>query len=77
VVHRGIILCFAGKSYRIDLPDLTSGKATTLDACEEMLEHLLAPRLAWGGHLILGAATTGNGRPRHSGLRIPVPRCEQ
>ncbi|MFL5249599.1 MAG: hypothetical protein ACJ79V_17405 [Myxococcales bacterium] len=40
VVHRGIILCFAGKSYRIDLPDLTGGKATTLDAHEEMLEHL-------------------------------------
>ncbi|MFL5438407.1 MAG: hypothetical protein ACJ79W_04540 [Myxococcales bacterium] len=66
-VHLGIILCFAAKSYRIDFPDLTGGKATTLDAHLEMLVHLLAPRLRLGRPSDPRAATTGM-----DGLDIPA-----
>jgi len=57
-VHEGIYLRFAGKSHRIDLRDLTGGKAITLYAQHEVIKDLVEARLAARGELIFDAPAT-------------------
>jgi len=51
-VHRGINLRFGGETHRIDLYELTAGKAITLYAQHEVIKDLVAARLAAGGALL-------------------------
>src|SRR5712671_1655190 len=51
-VHRGINLRFAGETHRIDLHELTGGKAITLYAQHEVIKDLVAARLAASGALL-------------------------
>ena len=54
-VHHGIELRFAGRGHRVDLSELTGGKAITLYAQHEVLKDLIAARLAAGGTIIFEA----------------------
>src|SRR5439155_18321563 len=45
VVHHGIGLRFGGRGHRIDLSELTGGKAITLYAQHEVLKDLIAARI--------------------------------
>jgi p-hydroxybenzoate 3-monooxygenase len=51
-VHRGINLRFGGETHRIDLHELTGGKAITLYAQHEVIKDLVAARTAAGGALL-------------------------
>ena len=51
-VHRGINLRFSGETHRIDLHELTGGKAITVYAQHEVIKDLVAARIATGGALL-------------------------
>src|SRR5712692_2661703 len=51
-VHRGINLRFGGETHRIDLHELTFGKAITLYAQHEVIKDLVAARMTAGGALL-------------------------
>jgi p-hydroxybenzoate 3-monooxygenase len=51
-VHRGINLRFRGETHRIDLHELTGGKAITVYAQHEVIKDLVAARLRAGGELL-------------------------
>jgi p-hydroxybenzoate 3-monooxygenase len=54
-IHHGIELRFAGRGHRIDLSDLTGGKAITVYAQHEVIKDLVAARLAAGGTIVFDA----------------------
>jgi p-hydroxybenzoate 3-monooxygenase len=54
-VHHGIELRFGGRGHRIDLSELTGGKAITLYAQHEVLKDLIAARMSAGGTLLFDA----------------------
>ena len=53
--HHGIELRFAARGHRIDLTELTGGKAITVYAQHEVIKDLVAARLATGGTLVFEA----------------------
>jgi p-hydroxybenzoate 3-monooxygenase len=55
LVHRGIELRFAGKGHRIDLAELTGGKAITIYAQHEVIKDLINARLSAKGEILFGA----------------------
>ena len=57
-VHHGINLAFSGQLHRIDLHELTGGRAVTVYAQHEVLKDLIAKRLADGGDLRFGVSDT-------------------
>ncbi len=54
-VHHGIELRFAGRGHRIDLYELTGGKAITVYAQHEVIKDLVAARLGGGGTIVFDA----------------------
>ena len=54
-VHHGIELRFAGRGHRVDLSELTGGKAITVYAQHEVIKDLVAARLADGGRIVFEA----------------------
>jgi p-hydroxybenzoate 3-monooxygenase len=54
LLHRGIGLRFAGRSYRIDFQELI-GRAITVYAQQEVIKDLVAARLAAGGEILFEA----------------------
>jgi p-hydroxybenzoate 3-monooxygenase len=54
-LHHGIELRFNGEGHRIDLSDLTGGKAITVYAQHEVLKDLIAARLDAGGQIVFEA----------------------
>jgi p-hydroxybenzoate 3-monooxygenase len=54
-VHHGILLRFAGDTRRIDLTQLTGGKAITLYAQHEFIKDLVQARVEGGGAIEFGA----------------------
>lgn len=52
LVHRGIILRFEGQDHRIDLSDLTGGRAITVYGQQEVVKDLIQARLATGGQIL-------------------------
>jgi p-hydroxybenzoate 3-monooxygenase len=57
-VHHGINLAYSGRMHRIDLHELTGGRAVTVYAQHEVLKDLIARRLDDGGDLRFGATDT-------------------
>ena len=57
-VHHGINLAFSGGKHRIDLYELTGGRAVTVYAQHEVLIDLIAKRLADGGDIRFGVSDT-------------------
>jgi p-hydroxybenzoate 3-monooxygenase len=55
LVHRGIELRFGGKGHRIDLAELTGGKAITIYAQHEVLKDLIDARLTARGEILFEA----------------------
>jgi p-hydroxybenzoate 3-monooxygenase len=55
-VHHGIELRFGGRGHRVDLSDLTGGKAITVYAQHEVIKDLVQARLAAGGEIVFEAA---------------------
>jgi p-hydroxybenzoate 3-monooxygenase len=55
LVHRGIELRFGGQGHRIDLAELTGGKAITIYAQHEVIKDLIAARLAARGEILFEA----------------------
>ena len=49
LVHHGIELSFAGRRHRIDMAELTGGRAITIYGQHEVVKDLIAARLAAGG----------------------------
>src|SRR3712207_7662754 len=58
-VHHGITLQFDGRRRRIDLSDLTGGRAITLYGQHEVVKDLVHARLEAGGQLLFEAEGTG------------------
>jgi p-hydroxybenzoate 3-monooxygenase len=58
-VHHGINLQFDGRRRRIDLSDLTGGRAITLYGQHEVVKDLVHARLEAGGQLLFEAEGTG------------------
>ncbi len=58
-VHHGIELRFAGRGHRVDLSELTGGKAITVYAQHEVIKDLVAARLAAGGTIVFDAEAAG------------------
>src|SRR5947209_3659754 len=52
LVHHGIELRFNRRGHRIDLHDLTGGRAITVYAQHEIVKDLIQVRLAYGGPLV-------------------------
>lgn len=74
-VHHGFSLRFEGASHRIDLSDLTGGRAITVYAQHEVLKDLIALRLATGAQILFEHRVTAidgltSDRPQ---LRIEGP----
>jgi p-hydroxybenzoate 3-monooxygenase len=66
-VHRGINLAFSGAIHRIDLHELSFGRAVTVYPQHEVLKDLIARRLADGGDVrfgITGTTVAGLGSDR-------------
>jgi p-hydroxybenzoate 3-monooxygenase len=57
-VHHGINLAFNGQLHRINMFELTGGRAVTVYAQHEVLKDLIARRLADGGDIRFGIADT-------------------
>jgi p-hydroxybenzoate 3-monooxygenase len=57
-VHHGINLAFSGRLHRIDLHELSGGRAVTVYAQHEVLKDLIARRLDDGGDLRFGVTDT-------------------
>src|SRR5918993_257587 len=57
-VHHGINLAFSGELHRIDMYELTGGRAVTVYAQHEVLKDLIANRLEDGGDLRFGVSDT-------------------
>jgi p-hydroxybenzoate 3-monooxygenase len=57
-VHHGINLAFAGQLHRINLYELTGGRAVTVYAQHEVLKDLIAKRLDDGGDVRFGISDT-------------------
>jgi p-hydroxybenzoate 3-monooxygenase len=54
-VHKGIELRFDGRAHRIDLADLTGGRAITVYAQHEVIKDLVNARLEAGGKVVFEA----------------------
>ena len=54
MLHHGIELRFGGRGHRIDLSDLTGGRAITVYAQHEVIKDLVAARLGAGGDIRFG-----------------------
>jgi p-hydroxybenzoate 3-monooxygenase len=54
-IHHGIELRFAGRGHRIDLSELTEGKAITVYAQHEVIKDLVAARLGSGATIVFDA----------------------
>ena len=52
MAHHGLDLLFDGRRHRIDLHDLTGGKAVTVYGQHEVVKDLIAARLAAGGTIV-------------------------
>jgi p-hydroxybenzoate 3-monooxygenase len=57
-VHHGINLAFNGELHRINMYELTGGRAVTVYAQHEVLKDLIAKRLADGGDIRFGISDT-------------------
>src|SRR5215218_9417749 len=57
-VHHGFNLAFSGQLHRINLYELTGGRAVTVYAQHEVLKDLIAKRLEDGGDLRFGVSDT-------------------
>lgn len=51
LVHHGIELSFSGRRHRIDMTELTGGRAITVYGQNEVIKDLIAARLAAGGDI--------------------------
>jgi p-hydroxybenzoate 3-monooxygenase len=69
-VHRGINLRFGGETHRIDLHELTGGKAITLYAQHEVIKDLVAARTAAGGALLFEVSDVSVHDPETRAPRI-------
>ena len=52
LVHEGLELRFDGRGHRIDLSELTGGRAITVYGQQEVVKDLIAARLDAGGELL-------------------------
>src|SRR5216683_352789 len=68
-VHRGINLRFGGETHRIDLHELTGGKAITLYAQHEVIKDLVAARIQAAGELLFEVSDV-----RVDGVETRAPR---
>ncbi len=59
MVHYGIELRFGGQGHRIDLHELTEGRAITVYGQHEVVKDLIAARLDAGGEVIFEAEAIG------------------
>jgi p-hydroxybenzoate 3-monooxygenase len=58
-IHQGFELRFRGRSHRINLYELTSGRVITVYAQHEVLKDLIKARIDAGGQILFGVRATG------------------
>jgi p-hydroxybenzoate 3-monooxygenase len=58
-IHQGFELRFSGRSHRINLYELTSGRVITVYAQHEVLKDLIKARIDAGGQILFGLRATG------------------
>ncbi len=68
-VHHGIRLRYGGRTHRINLHELTGGRAITVYAQHEVIKDLVAARLAAGGRIFFEVPDASL-----HGLDTPAPR---
>jgi p-hydroxybenzoate 3-monooxygenase len=68
-VHHGIRLRYAGRTHRLDLHELTGGRAITVYPQHEVIKDLLAARLVAGGRVVFEVQDTSL-----HGLDTPSPQ---
>ena len=56
LVHHGIELRFAGRRHRIDMTELTGGRAITVYGQQEVVKDLIRARSDVGGQVLFGAS---------------------
>jgi p-hydroxybenzoate 3-monooxygenase len=56
LVHHGIELRFAGRRHRIDMTELTGGRAITVYGQQEVVKDLIRARIDVGGQVLFGAS---------------------
>src|SRR5918997_3031408 len=59
MIHHGIELRFGGEGHRIDMYELTGGRAITVYGQHEVVKDLIAARLDAGGQIIFEAEVVG------------------
>jgi p-hydroxybenzoate 3-monooxygenase len=69
LVHEGLELRYQGRGHRIDLTELSGGRAITIYGQQEVVKDLIDARLAFGGPLLFDAGDVsvhdfGGDRPR-------------
>jgi p-hydroxybenzoate 3-monooxygenase len=69
LIHRGLYLQFEGARHRINMYDLTGGRAITVYGQQEVVKDLIAARLAAGGQILfeveeVGLHDVAGSRPR-------------
>ncbi len=57
--HHGIELRFGGQGHRIDMTELTGGRAITVYGQQEVVKDLIGARLAAGGQVLFDASDVG------------------
>jgi p-hydroxybenzoate 3-monooxygenase len=68
LVHRGIQLSFGGRRRRVDLSELTGGRAITVYGQHEVVKDLIAARLGAGGRILFELADVSV-----HGMTTPTP----
>ena len=59
LIHHGIELRFNGRGHRIDLHELTGGRAVCVYGQQEIIKDLIAARLTAGGQIVFEAEQIG------------------
>jgi p-hydroxybenzoate 3-monooxygenase len=84
LLHHGIELRFGGKGHRIDMAELTGGRAITVYGQQEVVRDLIRARLEAGGQILFDATdvsvhaletTSPRIRFRHGGLDVDL-QCD-
>ena len=81
LVHHGIELRFNRRGHRIDMHELTGGRAITVYGQHEVVKDLIAARLESGGQILFDAESVGDRRfrgrlARASGSATAASACE-
>lgn len=77
MIHHGIELRFGGRGHRIDLSELTGGRAITVYGQQEVVKDLIRARLDAGGQILFGVKDVSVHELDSTGPRIRFRRGDE